>query len=217
MANKENLISIKDFAEQSEVSTQYIYKLLKGSLKPYKRKVEGKIYIDLSKFDLSGIANFKTPYKQGISSDGLQLNSSEFATNPQNSVASPTKNFENIQLEKPVENAENTQNSINLQTSVDKQKNQFATEHQFNSLQQEFIKELQENIKELKKDKENLLKDKEHLINENLKWQQLFADERNKVKLLEKPKEEIIEVNTEQKEEVKQTFMDKLKNFFNNS
>lgn len=217
MANKENLISIKDFAEQSEVSTQYIYKLLKGSLKPYKRKVEGKIYIDLSKFDLSGVANFKTPDKQGISSDGLQLNSSEFATKMQKSVASPTKNFENIQLEKPVENTENKPNTIDLQTLVDKQKNQFATEHQLDKLQQEFIKELQENIKELKRDKENLLKDKEHLINENLKWQQLFADERNKVKLLEQPKAEVIELNTEPKAEVKQTFMDKLKNFFNNS
>lgn len=47
------------------------------------------------------------------------------------------------------------------------------------------IDELKQDKEDLKRDKEQLIKDKEDLKQEALKWQQLLADERNKVKLLE--------------------------------
>lgn len=85
------------------------------------------------------------------------------------------------------------------------------------------IDELKQDKEDLKKDKEQLIKDKEDLKQEALKWQQLLADERNKVKLLEAaaaPVEEEIELEevTEQQEqqELPKTFTQKLKWLFNN-
>ena len=42
----ENLLTVKELAAAAEVSTQYIYKLLKSSLKPYVKRINDKYYFD---------------------------------------------------------------------------------------------------------------------------------------------------------------------------
>lgn len=81
------------------------------------------------------------------------------------------------------------------------------------------IDELKQDKEDLKKDKEQLIKDKEDLKQEALKWQQLLADERNKVKLLEAaataPVEEEIELEEVTEQELPKTFTQKIKWLFN--
>lgn len=60
---------------------------------------------------------------------------------------------------------------------------------------------LKQDKEDLKQDKEQLIKDKEYLQQEALKWQQLLADERNKVKLLEAAEEPLQEINYREVEE----------------
>ena len=113
--------------------------------------------------------------------------------------------------------------SSQVESSLESQENNEVTALKM------LIDELKQDKEDLKKDKEQLIKDKEDLKQEALKWQQLLADERNKVKLLEAAAKPVEEVNfTEVKEveeepaaaaepeELPHTFKEKIKWLFNN-
>ena len=113
--------------------------------------------------------------------------------------------------------------SSQVESSLESQENNEVTALKM------LIDELKQDKEDLKKDKEQLIKDKEDLKQEALKWQQLLADERNKVKLWEAAAKPVEEVNfTEVKEveeepaaaaepeELPHTFKEKIKWLFNN-
>ena len=204
----DNYLSVKEFAAAAGVTTQYIYKILGSSLKPYKKKINKKIYIDAAAVEY---------IKGGFPN--------EVENQPK-----PTENQPSLQ---PSKNAELQPNQPTLQPT----KPTNATSDKLEELQSSgevealklLIEELKQDKEDLKRDKEQLIKDKEDLKQEALKWQQLLADERNKVKLLEAAAKPVEEVNfTEVKEveeepaaaaepeELPHTFKEKIKWLFNN-
>lgn len=203
----DNYLSVKEFAAAAGVTTQYIYKILGSSLKPYKKKINKKIYIDAAAVEY---------IKGGFPND--------IENQPK-----PTENQPTLQ---PSENAELQPNQPTLQPT----KPTNATSDKLEELQSSgevealklLIEELKQDKEDLKQDKEQLIKDKEDLKQEALKWQQLLADERNKVKLLEAAaapveKEEVVfreveqeesAAEQEEKQQMPQTFGEKIKWLF---
>ena len=150
-------MTVKEAAAAAGTSTQYIYKILDKQLKPYKKKIDKKIYIETTAIDL-------------IKKDGLQpsLQPLEYS---KNGGLQPT-------------NATDATNQTEKKLQTELQEN---TEI---ALLKQLVEGLQLDKKELQKDKEQLIKDKEYLKQEALKWQQLFADERKKVIMLEQKEEQ---------------------------
>ena len=204
----DNYLSVKEFAAAAGVTTQYIYKILGSSLKPYKKKINKKIYIDAAAVE----------YIKG----GFP-----------NEVENQPKPTENQPSLEPRKNAELQPNQPTLQPT----KPTNATSDKLEELQSSgevealklLIEELKQDKEDLKRDKEQLIKDKEDLKQEALKWQQLLADERNKVKLLEaaaEPVEQEVEFKEveepaaaeqiEQPQELPKTFKEKIKWLFSN-
>lgn len=206
--SEEKYLSVKDFAEAAEVSTQYIYKLVGNSLKPYVKKINKKTMINAAAIQL---------LKDGFNAT--------VATNSTN-LLQPDKNT-NFQ---PLQSTEQPTNSTNF-TTVEKSINLREESGEVQALK-EMIEELKRDKEDLKKDKEQLTKDKEDLKQEALKWQQLLIDEKNKVKLLEAAKTEQQEDNIinikeqlnvtestkeeQEKKELHKGFFNKLKMLFRN-
>lgn len=196
----DNYLSVKEFAAAAGVTTQYIYKILGSSLKPYKKKINKKIYIDAAAVDY---------IKGGFPND--------IENQPK-----PTENQPTLQ---PSENAGLQPNQPTLQPTKPTNATSDKLEELQSSGEVEALKLL---IEELKQDKEQLIKDKEDLKQEALKWQQLLVDERNKVKLLEAAaapveKEELVfreveqeepAAEQEEKQKLPQTFGEKIKWLF---
>lgn len=182
MKNEEYL-TVKDFASTVGVSHQYIYKASKTKLKPYVKRIKGKVMIHSSAIDLftsssDGCATNSTSSLQlekhdnRATSDPIQQEN--FATNSTEKLATNATSCKNTQKDNV------TKNETDLEIKI----------------LRELIEELRKSNEELKKDKETLIKDKETLLTESFKWQQLFLEERNKNKMLEARKEsdeEIIE------------------------
>lgn len=181
----EGYLSVKDFAESAGVSTQYIYKILGTHLKPYKKKIQKKTYIDAAAVEL--VKNgFSTPATEETNQDATAR-------------------------VKPLQPNQPTDQPTDATEKFTQQKAESSGE----------VEALKMLIDELKKDKEQLQKDKEYLKQESLKWQQLLADERNKVKLLETAaapieKTEVVyrQVEQEKIQELPQTFGEKIKWLF---
>lgn len=183
----EEYLSVKDFAAAAGCSTQYIYKILGTHLRPYKKKINKKTYIEAAAIEL---------VKNGFSTDAtLETNQMQpTAASDCNSSNQPTNQQETTEINRKEEKEENGE------------------------------------VEALKMLVEELKADKEYLKQEALKWQQLLADERNKVKLLEAAaapieKEDIVYREMEQeepaakeeKQELPQTFTEKIKWLFKKS
>lgn len=192
MKNEEYL-TVKDFAAAVGVSHQYVYKVLKTRLKPYVKRVNGKMMIhssaiDLFKSESDGCATNSTNLLQGRKSSNEaasgHLKQEIFATNSTPKFATSEIGCKNAQKDKETRDATDSEVKI----------------------LRELIDELKKSNEELKKDKEILIKDKETLLTESFKWQQLFLEERNKNKMLEArndSKEETVETIEETtKEEI---------------
>ena len=161
MNEEKKYITVKEAAAAAGTSTQYIYKILDKQLKPYKKKIDKKTYIEAAAIDL-------------IKKNGLQpsLQPLEYSKNgglqPTNATGATNQTEKRLQTE------------LQENTEI--------------ALLKQLVEGLQLDKKELQKDKEQLIKDKEYLKQEALKWQQLFADERNKVKMLEQKEEQEAQV-----------------------
>lgn len=175
MKNEEYL-KVKDFAAAANISHQYVYKALKTRLKPYVKRVNGKMMIhssaiDLFKSESDGCATNSTDLLQGRKSGNEaalgHLQQEIFATNATKKHATSATGCKSTQIENVTENQ--TNNEIEIL--------------------RELIEELKKSNEELKKDKEILINDKEKLLTESYKWQQLFLEERNKNKMLEENKD----------------------------
>lgn len=153
----ENYLSVKEFAAAAGVTTQYIYKILGSSLKPYKKKINKKIYIEAAAVEY---------IKGGF---------------PKETENQPKTTEDQPPLQ-PNKNAELQQNQPTLQPTNETNATKERMEELQSSGEVEALKLL---VEELKAEKKELQNDKEYLKQEALKWQQLLADERNKVKLLE--------------------------------
>lgn len=190
MKNEEYL-TVKDFAAAVGVSHQYIYKASKAKLKPYVKRISGKVMIHSSAIDLftsssGGCATNSTsslqPKKADNEASSEPLQQEIFATNSTKNFATSATGCKNAQKDKETRDATDSEVKI----------------------LRELIDELKKSNEELKKDKEILIKDKETLLTESFKWQQLFLEERNKNKMLEArndSKEEIVETIEEVIEE----------------
>lgn len=157
MNEEKSYISVKEFAAAAGVSQQYIYKILGSSLKPYKKKIAKKTFIDASAIEYV-IKGF--PSEKDNSTNSTK-NSTDFSTSKEADL-------------QPIQPTFQPTNSTSFSTS--------ENEPQSSNGEVEALKQLIQELKE----------DKEYLKQEVLKWQQLLADERNKVKLLEEaaaPKE----------------------------
>ena len=157
MNEEKSYISVKEFAAAAGVSQQYIYKILGSSLKPYKKKIAKKTFIDASAIEYV-IKGF--PSEKDNSTNSTK-NSTDFSTSKAADL-------------QPIQPTFQPTNSTSFSTS--------ENEPQSSNGEVEALKQLIQELKE----------DKEYLKQEVLKWQQLLADERNKVKLLEEaaaPKE----------------------------
>lgn len=202
----ENYLSVKEFAAAAGVTTQYIYKILGSSLKPYKKKINKKIYIEAAAVEY---------IKGGF------LNDAENQPKPTENQPSLQPNGEaDLQQNQPTDQPTNATNA------TDKELKELQNGGEVEALKL-LVEELKQDKEDLKKDKEQLIKDKEDLKQEALKWQQLLLDERNKVKLLEEaaaPVEaaEFTEVKeaaaaaeeieqSQEKQELPKTFREKLR------
>lgn len=194
----EEYLSVKDFAAACSCSTQYIYKILKKSLKPYTKKENKKTLISTAAVELvkNGFATDSTACNQPMQPNQYPTDIATDSTNQCNR-AQPT-------------NA----------TACNQPDNAIEESGEVQALK-ELIKELKRDKEELQKDKEDLKKDKEDLKQEALKWQQLLIEERNKVKLLEATEEQRKEVVNleepaivEEQQELPKTFGKKLKWLF---
>lgn len=179
MMKNEEYLTVKDFASAAGVSHQYIYRVLKTRLKPYVKRVNGKMMIhssaiDLFTFSSDGCATNSTSSLQ------LEKHDNRAASEPlqqENFATNLTENFATCAT-----SCKNTQKDNRIDSEIE--------------ILRELIEELRKSNEELKKDKEILIKDKETLLTESFKWQQLFLEERNKNKMLEArkdSKEEILE------------------------
>lgn len=190
MKNEEYL-TVKDFAAAVGVSHQYIYKASKAKLKPYVKRISGKVMIHSSAIDLftsssGGCATNSTSSLQPKKADNEApfepLQQEIFATNSTKNHATSATGCKNAQKDNE------TRGAIDSEVKI----------------LRELIDELKKSNEELKKDKEILIKDKETLLTESFKWQQLFLEERNKNKMIEArndSKEETIETIEEVIEE----------------
>ena len=171
MKNEEYL-TVKDFAAAVGVSHQYIYKASKAKLKPYVKRISGKVMIHSSAIDLftsssGGCATNSTSSLQPKKADNEApfepLQQEMFATNSTKNFATCATGCKNMQKDNITKNETDSEIKI----------------------LRELIDELRKSNEELKKDKETLIKDKETLLTESFKWQSLFLEERNKNKMLE--------------------------------
>lgn len=186
MKNEEYL-TVKDFAAAANISHQYVYKVLKTRLKPYVKRVNGKMMIHSSAIDL-----FKSE------SDGCATNSIDWLQS-----CKPAEEAAAITVQQEIFEINSTKNHATSATSCKNTQKDNRTDSEIEILR-ELIEELRKSNEELKKDKEILIKDKETLLTESFKWQQLFLEERNKNKMLEArkdSKEEILETIEEVIEE----------------
>lgn len=172
MMKNEEYLTVKDFASAAGVSHQYIYRVLKTRLKPYSKRINGKIMIQSAAIDLfisssAGCATNSTDWLQGCKptneAAAITVQQEIFATNSTEKHATSATGCKSIQTDNIAENA--TKGEVEIL--------------------RELIEELRKSNEELKKDKETLIKDKEILLTESFKWQQLFLEERNKNKMLE--------------------------------
>jgi len=175
----EEYLSVKEFAAAAGVSTQYIYKILGSSLKPYKKKIGKQTYIEKAAVQY---------IKEGFPSEKVNQPMQPDATNQM----------------QPSENADMQPDATNEQpTNATDTTNQPEKELQ-SSKEIEVLRLL---VEELQAEKEELKKDKEYLKQEANKWQQLLIDERNKVKLLEaaaEKQQEKEEIEIEEVTEIKE-------------
>ncbi len=190
MKNEEYL-TVKDFAAAVGVSHQYIYKASKAKLKPYVKRISGKVMIHSSAIDL-----FKSE------SDGCATKSIDWlqSCKPAEEAAAITVQQEIFAINSTKNHATSATGCKNAQKDKETRD---ATDSEVKILR-ELIDELKKSNEELKKDKEILIKDKETLLTESFKWQQLFLEERNKNKILEArndSKEETVETIEEVIEE----------------
>ena len=217
----ENLLTVKELAAAAEVSTQYIYKLLKSSLKPYVKRINDKYYFDA--FVVSYIKNGfpadkEKPQELATKDATLQptdatkgCNQTETLKNKEKSQELATKD---ATLQPTLQPTDATK-GCNLENELE--------------LLKMIVDELKQDKEALKQDKEQLTKDKEYLQSECLKWQSLLLEEKEKVKLLEaaateQPQEpveadaaytEIVEQPAEEPhQEPPQSFIKKLKWLF---
>lgn len=171
MKNEEYL-TVKDFAAAANISHQYVYKVLKTRLKPYVKRVNGKMMIHSSAIDL-----FTS------SSGGCATNSIDWlqSCKPAEEAAAITVQQEIFAINSTPKHATSATGckSIHIDNATENE-----TKGEVETLR-ELIEELRKSNEELKKDKETLIKDKEILLTESFKWQQLFLEERNKNKMLE--------------------------------
>lgn len=198
----EEYITVKEFAAAVNTSHQYIYKASKTRLKPYIKRVKGKIMIQSAAIDLfisssAGCATNSTSWLQGEKSANeaaaITVQQEIFATNSTEKHATSATGCKSIQIDNATENETKGEAEI----------------------LRELIEELRKSNEELKKDKETLIKDKEILLTESFKWQQLFLEERNKNKMLEEHNDlneesaietEIIEENIKKEKPKKKWF-----------
>ena len=166
-------LTVKEFAAAAEVTTQYIYKIYGSSLKPYTKTIKKKKYIQAAAIDF--IKN------------GFPEQSNKQPFQPLQSTEMQPDNNSGLQ---PDNNEEQPTNKTTVQPDNN------------GSDQNGEIEALKQLIEELCQEKEELKTDKEYLKGEVLKWQQLFVEERNKVKLLETAaaSDEIIEYEKDDKE-----------------
>lgn len=186
MKNEEYL-TVKDFAAAVGVSHQYIYKASKAKLKPYVKRISGKVMIHSSAIDL-----FTS------SSGGCATNSTSSLQPKKADNEAPSE-----PLQQEIFATNSTKNHATSATSCKNTQKDNRTDSEIEILR-ELIEELRKSNEELKKDKEILIKDKETLLTESFKWQQLFLEERNKNKMLEArndSKEETVETIEEVIEE----------------
>ena len=188
--NKEYL-TVKEAAEELGVTTQYIYKILNSVLKPYKKKISKKTYIDAEAIEKLKNEKFATDLQPSKNED-LQ---------PKEPTIQPTLQPKNNDLVAKNDDFSIKKDEFATDLQPRKQKENADNEptlqpNQENRLQNGEVEALKALVKELQEQKQELLKDKEYLKQEALKWQQLLIDERNKVKLLEaaaEPREQEIE------------------------
>lgn len=177
LMKNEEYLTVKDFASAAGVSHQYVYRVLKTRLKPYSKRINGKIMIQSAAIDLfisssASCATNSTDWLQGCKptneAAAITVQQEIFATNSTEKHATSETGCKSVQTDNADEN---------------------ATKGEVETLR-ELIEELRKSNEELKKDKETLIKDKEILLTESFKWQQLFLEERNKNKMLEEHLEE---------------------------
>ena len=98
MEEKEYL-SVKEFAEAAGVSTQYIYKILGAQLKPYKKKINKKTYIESCavEFVVNGFVDDTT--NSTLATNQMQP-SAEEPLQPLQPTMKPTNSTENATKEK---------------------------------------------------------------------------------------------------------------------
>lgn len=163
-------LTVKEFAKEINVSEQYVYRLLKTKLKPYYKRINRKSMIHSSAICL------------------FNEDSTLFSTNStslfKDVKAAPEAALDGVQQE--IFSTNSTENSTGSLKSLKSTQN----DNKEVETLRELIDELKKNNEELRKDKENLIKDKEKLLTESYKWQQLFLEERNKNKMLEKSDEQ---------------------------
>ena len=213
----ENLLTVKELAAAAEVSTQYIYKLLKSSLKPYVKRINDKYYFDA--FVVSYIKNgFPTNKEkpQEIATKDATLQPTD-ATKGCNQ----TKTLKNKEKPQEIATKDATLQPTLQPTDATKGCN---LENELELLKM-MVDELKQDKEALKQDKEQLTKDKEYLQSECMKWQSLLLEEKEKVKLLEaaateQPQEPVeaaapyTEIVEPPAEEPPQSFIKKLKWLF---
>ena len=166
----ENLLTVKELAAAAEVSTQYIYKLLKSSLKPYVKRINDKYYFDA--FVVSYIKNGFPTNKE---------KPQEIATKDATKGCNQTKTLKNKEKPQEIATKDATLQPTLQPTDATKGCN---LENELELLKM-MVDELKQDKEALKQDKEQLTKDKEYLQSECMKWQSLLLEEKEKVKLLE--------------------------------